>query len=113
MTDVEIVRLDLAKHGAQDSWDWQADLRFAEAVGDEEAVKDCKDLLKSHAPFPTLIMFHRLALGRIQQRRVRALRLLVRAKEVRAWWLGTGPYGRTEFGVNRVRHYETQETAGV
>lgn len=106
MTDIEIVTADMQKHGDHGAWDWEADLRFAQAIGDDEAVRDCANLLRSNAPYALQIMAHRVVIApRITWRRVRALRQLVRGGKARSFWLGTGPRGRTEFGVNRVRHY--------
>lgn len=108
MTDTEIVYQDMRKHGSQGAWDWEADLRFARAIGaSADLIQDCQSLLKSQAPFPLLIAFHRQIIRQpITLRRGRALRKLVRSGKAKSYWLGTGPYGRVEFGVNRVRHYE-------
>lgn len=106
MKDTDILYHDLEQHGSQGSWDWEADLRFAQAIGDKEAVDDLKKCLRSSAVFALLISAQRGLVGHITRRRVRALQQLVRDGKAKAYWLGTGAYGKTEFGTNRVRHYE-------
>lgn len=108
MTDVEIVYQDMQQHGGQAAWDWQADLRFAWAVGAKaDVIQDIQTALNSTAPFALRIMAYRQLIHKtITQRRVRALRELVKQGNARASWCGTGPQGVTDFGVNRVRHYD-------
>jgi hypothetical protein len=109
-SDIDIIVTDMRKHGPQASWDWEADLRFAQAISDDEAVKDCQELLRSAnrgSIWPLLIIAHQELVGkRITRRRVRALRRLVQERRAKAFWLGTGPQGRADFGVGRVRHYK-------
>ncbi len=90
--------------GSQGSWDWPADLRFAEHMGDRDAIDLYRDILKSHAPFPFQIAAQK-RVDHVRRRRLRALRLLVKQGHVEAWWLGAGVGGHTEFGVRRLRAY--------
>lgn len=107
MKDSEIVYQDLQQHGDQASWDWQADLRFAWAIGaSAELIQDIQKLLNSTAPYALRIMAHRELIYRpITARRVRALRKLVKLGRARASWCGTGPQGVIDFGVGRTRRY--------
>lgn len=107
MSDLDIIIKDLETHDNQGAWDWEADLRFARAIGDTEAVADCQALLRSNAPFALQIAAHHGLIAKtITARRIRALRALVRQGRARAFWLGTGRGGASLFGVNRVRHYQ-------
>jgi hypothetical protein len=87
----------------QRSWDWNADLAFATAVGDDQAVKDLEQLLKSYAPFSRQIAFHEACLGHIKKARLKYLRQLVNLGEAQASWEGLGAGSKNEFGAGRVR----------
>ncbi len=105
MKDENIVLNDLKIHSSQCSWDWEADLRFAKAIN-SELVNDLKSIINSKAPIPFLVMNHRIIIKqKITDRRIRALRKLIKRGIVQANWIGTGEFGKTDFGVNRNRDY--------
>jgi hypothetical protein len=93
---------ELKSDRMQSSWDWESDLRFAERFD-----MDCellREAIDSSAPLKFRYMsanFNKT----IKQRRLSALRRLVKKGVVRAWWSGTGVGGASEFGVGRVRSY--------
>lgn len=97
---------DLRENHAQSSWDWPADERFAEHVGDGDNL--ITESMESGAPSAFRIAAAK-TWERITQRRLRALRALVKRGLVVAFWSGTGPGGFTDFGVRRVRTYDLPE----
>ena len=104
-TDADIVLDILRTHvqGITSSWDWEMDLKFAEKIGDEDAV----NLLKELGGSVLAIREHdRYIRPTITARRLRALRKLVDMGLVRSYWVGTGYGGRADFGINRLRGYE-------
>ncbi len=103
-TDADIVLDILRTHtqGITSSWDWEMDLKFAEKIGDEEAVK----LLKELGGSVLAIREHdRYIRPTTTDRRLRALRKLVEKGLVESYWVGTGWGGRNDTGVNRLRGY--------
>jgi hypothetical protein len=103
--DAKFLKADMRKHGAQASWNWEADLRFAEFIDDAIAVDCLKTLLGSAAPFPLQIASHRACVTRTKRRRLRALRFMKDIGIVETGWIGTGEGGATEFGPRRIRYY--------
>ena len=92
------------------SWDWQMDLKFAERIGDERSTEVLNLLMNATAPHPIQIsVWEREIRWKITQRRLRALRKLVKEGLVASEWGGTGPAGVTDFGVNRTRVYMMKE----
>lgn len=104
MNDVDIVLSHLKDFGPQGSWHWDADARFARAIGDHGAAGVIEDAY-SHAYLLTYQLAAMYSVRHIKRRRLRALRKLVKQGLVKAHWRGTGPGGATEFGTNRVRQY--------
>ena len=79
--------------GTQSSWDWDADYRFAEYVGDPEIVALIKKEGRSMAPGPLLWMHHEAAFGKIHKRRLRALRYLKKIGLLERWYSGCYLWG--------------------
>lgn len=103
-TDADIVLDILRTHvqGITSSWDWEMDRKFAEKIGDEDAVK----LLKEFGGSVLAMREHdRCIRPTITARRLRALRKLVGMGLVTSYWVGTGWGGRSDLGVNRLRGY--------
>lgn len=99
MDDKAILLADLRAGNSQGAWDWPADLRFAIAIGDKEAIDDIQRAMKSNAPWSLLLAAYKgLVDARITQRRLRALRALIRDGLVRGYWSGTGWGGVAYFG---------------
>ena len=97
---------DLDKYIIQGSWDWEADYRFALAFGTSEEIKAIQDLNDSSSVAAFRVKFWELYVKKkITSKRLRALRSLVNQKLIKSWWIGTGPGGASEFGVNRTRAY--------
>lgn len=109
MTDTQLVLKDMQNKGPQGSWDWEADHRFAKAVGDLTAVSDLERIMACELDAAAFIGHKRLVRKRITERRLRALRKLVAQGTVYADWRGTGPGGKNRFGVNRCRAYFLKE----
>ena len=109
MTNTEFLINDFKEHPVQSSWDFEADLRFAKAIGDKEAVELIKPMLNGGFLPAILAIFRHTIRPRITNRRLRAMRKLVKQGLVKIGWLGTGYGGKTEFGVNRVRSYIWKE----
>ena len=109
MTNTEFLIQDFKEHPVQSSWDFEADLRFAKAIDDEEAVGLIRSMLKSSFAPAILGVFHHTIRPRITRRRLAATRKLVERGLVTARWSGTGYGGKTEFGVNRARTYAWKE----
>lgn len=112
--DAKIVLADLRIRRSQYSWDWTADARFAqEARGiPADALEIAERLAMGNFGVAPLAMdAHRLGVyPHVTVRRLRALRELVKARMVKASWSGTGPGGRTDYGVCRTRHYRLKES---
>ena len=104
--DIEFLREDLQKNHNQNSWDWEADFRFAVHRGISGEEKGCaKDLLRGKCVAYFAYVAHKKVLGKYQKARLRALREMVHRWEVKSAWVGTGHNGKIEWGVNRVRSY--------
>ena len=103
-TDADIVLDILRMHdqGITSSWDWEMDLKFAEKIGDDVAVDFIKGLRGSVLSIRDHDCYIR---SRITDRRLRALRKLVKKGLVESHWVGTGWGGRSDTGVNRLRGY--------
>jgi len=99
---------DLKAHGGQSSWDWDADLRLAEWLGNAEAVEGIKAAQGTQL-FPYAFAIHRKFGNKVKQIRLSGLRQLVQDGLVESWWAGTGEAGGTQLGVNRVRTYHLKE----
>ena len=96
---------DLKEHHGQSSWDYPADHRFAVFLGDEETADILVDIMNSSTVWCFIIAAHEAFAGKIKRKRLTALRQLVYIGKVRAEWMGTGWGGKSDFGVNRCRHY--------
>jgi hypothetical protein len=105
INDAMFLLNDLQENGPQAAWDWPADLRFAEHVGDSDVAQILKWAIHSRTVLPVLIATVKLHGGQINQRRLRALRLLIHTGKVDAQWSGMGERGVHDFGVNRTRVY--------
>jgi len=107
------IMLDLLREASgmmTTSWDWEMDLKFAERVGDDEAVDLLKRLLKSDSPFPLQIRVWDDGIRwSLTKRRLRSLRKLVHEGLVETDWAGTGRGGLADFGVSRIRGYIMKE----
>lgn len=97
---------DLKRHIYLSSWDFEADVRFAEAIKhkDAEIVRLC---LEGQSPWP--IRKSVLESTGVTKLRLRALRELVHDGLVVSEWTGTGPGGWTELNVCRCRMYKLTE----
>lgn len=104
-SDAKLILADMRNGHPHGAWDWEADARFARDVNDVDAIKFFRELLRSHAPHVHQIAAHKVLGKPIKERRLRAVRQLVKAGYVDSWWLGTGPGGMSEFGVKRNRYY--------
>jgi hypothetical protein len=105
--DLSIVRADMATHdGMGSSWDWEADLRFAQAIGDDGAATWADQLARSQMPLPLRLDLYTAHCGHITRRRRRAMGELVRRGWATASWIGLGEGSRAAFGVGRSRVYE-------
>lgn len=105
--DEKFLLSDLKENHAQGSWDWPADERFAEHLGcDSEYLMS--ETINSVAVAPI-----RAAVAttwkKVTQRRLRALRGLVRKGLAESYWMGTGWGGKTDFGITRVRMYDVKD----
>lgn len=104
--DAAFVLSDLKKNGSQDSWDWSADGRFAVYCGDVELAGLIVHLMDSSSVSAIRMGIHSLMIRKpITERRLRALRALVKRGKVKACWLGTGAGALSSFGTNRTRQY--------
>lgn len=105
MTDEQIILKDMKSvQMGQNSWDWQADYRFAKAINaDDSIIKLFRALLKSSAPFALQIAIHKKFMTKIKNRRLKALRNLAKQGIVETFWIGTGYGGYSEFGVRRIK----------
>lgn len=97
------VLADLEKNQVQTSWDWEADMRLARAMGDTETAETLRQVMGSAATLVTRDAAHAACAGRIRARRMRALAELTRQGLLQASWVGTGPGGGNELGVTRIR----------
>lgn len=95
---------DLDEHGIQMSWDWEADLRFAIAIGDKKSSEILKRVCYGSAP--TAIKWSYVQRTGIPKKRMRYLRKLVKRHKVIAFWSGSEEGGKNRFGVNRFRNYK-------
>jgi hypothetical protein len=89
----------------QSSWDWTADKRFAEFLGDVAMCEALRVLIESSAVSTIRASYHDAYIRPLTERRLRALRSLVREGLVMAYWQGAGAGWRSEFGVGRFRVY--------
>lgn len=104
MVDTDIIlSLLRTQRSIQSSWDWEADLWFAEAIHDQTAVECLRDVMKSLAPFPIRDAVRKHTTEHVRLRRLRALRKLVKRGVVESYWHGTGE--GSLLGVNRIRTY--------
>ena len=100
---------DLKAHGGQSSWDWNADQRLAEWLGNAEAVEGIEAAKHAGGLLVYALGVHSLYAKKIKRIRLAGLRKLVKAGLVESWWIGLGYGGGSEFGVNRVRTYRLKE----
>lgn len=107
LEDQKFILSELKKYGGQNSWDYQADLRFAMNVGDKRAVDVLSEIMDPNisSVFGIVKAVHKLEIGHIKRRRLRALNNLKRRGLVISGWVGTGWGGTSDFGVNRTREY--------
>lgn len=98
------LRKDLMENESQANWDWEADLRFAEFIGDAEAVKDISRGLRSNNLLD-VVQWHAFWKKKITQKRLHHLNNMVKSGLVRAMWVGSGPCGKSDLGVSRIRTY--------
>lgn len=102
--DTQIVWDDLKKYsGHQESWDWEADLRFAKAIGAITEVEVLEEIMTSDAVLVLKEMAHAIVITKIKRRRLRALNNLRKMGIVNAGWIRSGERGRTLYGVTRFR----------
>ena len=95
---------DLKKFYTHQSWDWEADFRFAQkAYNDIDIINDFEHLLNSGTIWPRLIQFHKIRFSFIKRKRISLLNELKKENKVESCWSGTGFGGKSYFGVNRVR----------
>ncbi len=104
---------DLKEHASQSSKDWEADQRFARALGMVREARVCEELLGNPtAIVPVQMAIHqKFIYPRVTRRRLRSLRKLAQRGTVEAQWMGTEEGGRTEFGVGRVRIYRLRDAS--
>jgi len=95
---------DLKKHGHQSSIDWDADYRFAEYLKDPIACRYIRDNMNGYGS--TSIVRNWNGWTRLTQRRLGALRVLIKRGLVDAAWMGTGDFGLKDYGVRRTRSYQ-------
>ncbi len=93
----------------QSSWDWEADYRFAIAINAKNEIEILENLLKSDAPFPVQIAVHKGCIGKLKNRRLKALRNLTKQGLINSHWLGTGYGGYSEFGIRRIKTWYLPE----
>ena len=108
MIDTEIVLEYIKSRGPMCSWDWDADSYFARrATGISDDTKEVLDkLLEHHGIAPVEMRWHDVFIRRaVTARRLRAARKLIKQGKLTADWGGTGPGGRTDFGIVRTRVY--------
>ncbi len=105
MNDAIFLLNDLQENGPQASWDWPADMRFAQHVGDTDTAQLLEWAIHSQTVLPVLIATVKLHGEWVKQRRLRALRLLAHMGKVQAKWDGMGERGVHDFGVSRTRVY--------
>lgn len=97
---------DIKKHGAQSSWDWDADVRFARFLDDTVSADAIQRACDSHSVLSARYSYWVHFGGRrICRNRMRRLRELVSAGFLSAGWVGLGAGGFSEFGIRRVRAY--------
>lgn len=109
MTNTEFLINDFKEHPVQSSWDFEADLRFAKEIGDDEAVNLLRSMLKSRFVPAILGVFYHTIRPRITRKRLRVIRKLVEQGLVVTYWSGTGYGGKADFGVSRTRTYIWRE----
>jgi hypothetical protein len=113
VSDKDLLLADLHSHGMQSSTDWEADERFARALGMVELADLVSKMIRSDAPWPVKWSYHRtLVRPTITERRMRALYALVKAGAVESWWMRGGEGSRTEHGAPRFRCYDLRPAAG-
>lgn len=97
---------DLAEHGQQASWDWEADRRWARMKGDREMVGCLDHLLANTGVAVQRVNYHDAYIRqRVTLPRLKALRRLVRDGECVSYWMGAGEGSRASYGVGRIRVY--------
>lgn len=94
---------DIVENGHQSSWDFGADLRFAEFLKDKTAIDAISKAMSSSAPMA--LRWQAVQLTKMPQKRMYYLRKLVQQRKINASWMGLGEGSVGEFGVNRVRIY--------
>lgn len=97
---------DIANHGNQGAWDWEADYRFAVFLAKKEIAADIKAAIESNATNYHRIKFYNEVAGKIKQQRLRRLRELKQLGKVKAAWVGNGEGAMSLYGTNRGRIYE-------
>lgn len=101
--------VDLKINSSQSSWDWEADNRFNKEfkIIDDDGLGDA--LVSSDALAHSRMAVHQIHFEKVKRARLRVLNGLVKKKLVRAFWVGTGFGGKTDFGVSRCRGYQSTE----
>lgn len=105
----DFLMTDLKENGSQSSWDFQADLRFAKFLKEEEAVADLERILFSSAPLALILDAHSALIGKVKNKRLAGLRELVSMGEAESFWMGLGQGSMNQFGAKRVRCYSLRE----
>ena len=104
MKDWQVILNDMKNTRlGQSSWDWEADYRFALAVDANDEAEILSSLFNATTVFPIQIAIHKRFIGKLKNRRLRALRNLQRQGLVGSRWLGTGYGGYSEFGARRIK----------
>lgn len=106
----KIALRDLVENGPQSSWDWGADLRFAQALENEEAAKIIKAVIESDGV--QLIREAYMKSGevkKVHEQRLTALRRLTQANLAVSFWQGLGDGAVSDFGINKIRVWEYQD----
>lgn len=104
--DAEFMATYLAQHSSCSSWDFEADLAFAKHLGLEDEIKVIKEAMDSSAPFSFIIAAWEMGWKKtITNKRLNALRALVKAGRATAYWTGLGEGAYNTFGCSRTRTY--------
>ncbi len=94
------------KRESQSSWDWEADSRFAEFLGEKQIAKDLLHAARNVGLIYFAVTAWEMFEGpRIKRLRLRRMNELEQEGIVISEWRGTGPDGKTLYGVNRNRAY--------
>ncbi|WP_415913136.1 hypothetical protein [Neptuniibacter sp. QD37_11] len=102
--------LNQFNHGVreQSSWDWDADLSFAERFHLPHQA-EIRQALYSDTPTSLQVGLWKSTWYKpVTQLRIRALKELVDKKHLESYWVGLGPGSKTAYGISKVKKYRSR-----